>query len=194
VPARRAAGPRRGSRGRRRARRAAARGTYPPMECGGSRPFAAAPTARLFLTSQSATAQRSRVRFWEQNGSGGTPSGTVRSGHRTRLDASDVQERRVTAASSAGALSSHRGAQRLDSRSASILRHHGPAEYVPSLALSAASDQLRASLIARLQDGRSACWARPAGSSEQPWRCISRRLHNLAARAAASHRRGPSDH
>ena len=37
-------------------------------------------------------------------------SRTVRSGHRTRPDASDVQERRTTAGSSNRALSSHRGA------------------------------------------------------------------------------------
>src|SRR2546430_13723289 len=55
--------------------------------------------------------QRSRVRFWEHDGSGGTLSGSVRSGHRARLDVSDVQERPMTAALHERALSSHRGGQ-----------------------------------------------------------------------------------
>ena len=38
------------------------------------------------------------VRFWEQNGSGGTLSGTVRRSHRAQLDMSDVQERRIAVA------------------------------------------------------------------------------------------------
>jgi len=42
--------------------------------------------------------QRSRVRSWEHDGSGGTLSGSVRNGHRARLDLSDVQERPMTAA------------------------------------------------------------------------------------------------
>lgn len=49
-------------------------------------------------------------RFWEQNGSGGTLPGTVRSGYRARPDPSDVQKRPMTAASPGCALSSHRRA------------------------------------------------------------------------------------
>jgi len=55
--------------------------------------------------------RRSCVRFWERNGSGGTLSSGARSGHRARLDSSDVQERRLTAALPGCALSSHRGGQ-----------------------------------------------------------------------------------
>jgi len=54
---------------------------------------------------------RSRVRFWEQDGSGGTLSAAARRGHRARPDVSDVQEFRMTAASLGCALSSHRGDQ-----------------------------------------------------------------------------------
>ena len=54
---------------------------------------------------------RSRVRFWERTGSGGTRSGAFRSGHRARLGAFDVQERPAAGASSDCALSSHRGGQ-----------------------------------------------------------------------------------
>ena len=55
--------------------------------------------------------QRSHVRSWEHDGSGGTLSGSVRNGHRARLDLSDVQERPMTAALHERALSSHRGGQ-----------------------------------------------------------------------------------
>jgi len=54
---------------------------------------------------------RERVRFWESNGSGGTLSGAVRSGHNARMEAPDVQECGATAALPACALSSHRGGQ-----------------------------------------------------------------------------------
>src|SRR5262245_58883106 len=55
--------------------------------------------------------RRSCVRFWERNGSGGTLSGGARSGHRTWLDSSDVQERPVAVCLLVVALGSHRGGQ-----------------------------------------------------------------------------------
>ena len=54
---------------------------------------------------------RTQVRFREQNGSGGTPPGTVTNGHRAWLDVSDVQKHRITAVSPGCALSSHRRGQ-----------------------------------------------------------------------------------
>src|SRR5690242_14985281 len=51
------------------------------------------------------------VRFWEQNGSGGTLSTAVRCGHRARLEAADVRERHAAVGSPSWALSSHRGGQ-----------------------------------------------------------------------------------
>ncbi len=51
------------------------------------------------------------VRVWERNGSGGALSAAVRRGHRARLNAADVLERRATAALPGCALSSHRGGQ-----------------------------------------------------------------------------------
>ena len=54
---------------------------------------------------------KGRVRFWEQNGSGGPLLGSVGSGDRARPDAADVQKRPITAALPSCALSSHRGGQ-----------------------------------------------------------------------------------
>ena len=55
---------------------------------------------------------RGCVRFWEQNGSGGTLSSAVRGGHGAQLDVSDVQECRITADLPGCVLSSHRQARR----------------------------------------------------------------------------------
>ena len=65
-------------------------------------------TCLEFPVAIDAATQRSRVRFWEHDGSGGTLSGSVRSGHRARLAISDVQERPITAALHERALSSGR--------------------------------------------------------------------------------------
>ena len=65
----------------------------------------------LLPLSLGARSRRSCVRFWEQNGSGGTLPGAVRSGHCTGLYVSDVQERRIAVALPGCALSSHRGGQ-----------------------------------------------------------------------------------
>jgi hypothetical protein len=54
---------------------------------------------------------RSRVRFWERNGSGGRLSGAVTSGHRAWQDSPDVRKRAAAAVLPGGALSSHRGGQ-----------------------------------------------------------------------------------
>ena len=58
-----------------------------------------------------ANSTRSHVRFWEQNGSGGTLPGAVRSGHRARPNPSDLLGRRTAAGLPPSALSSHRGGQ-----------------------------------------------------------------------------------
>jgi hypothetical protein len=68
-------------------------------------------SAWSFLAFTAGNGTRSSVRFWEQNGSGGPLSDTVRRGHHARLDVSDVQEYRATAALPGCALSSHRGGQ-----------------------------------------------------------------------------------
>ena len=69
------------------------------------------PTILVILPSRDGNGIRNGVRFWEQNGSGGTLLGAARRGHRAPLDVSDVRERRMTRALPGGALGSHRGGQ-----------------------------------------------------------------------------------
>jgi hypothetical protein len=58
---------------------------------------------------------RSRVRFWERNGSSGPLSGALRNRHRARLNASDVRKPRMTGALPGCALSSGRRGRRFKS-------------------------------------------------------------------------------
>ncbi len=67
----------------------------------------------------------SAVRFWERNGSGSLPSGPFRCGLLGRREVADLRGRARTELTYTRVPCSYRGAQRLDSHSASILRDHG---------------------------------------------------------------------